>query len=141
VVEDLGFRPVESPSDAWGALGFEPVALRVPDGYTVVEQGYCDPRVSAGDREPEAAFVTLLSDGPNSLLITQTSRPGRGDTMYPVDSDEPDAPHEVDLGGRRATLYTDASGGQLTLARRDVLVSVEGNVSGEALVAFGNTIQ
>lgn len=141
VVEDLGFRPVDSPSDAWGALGFEPAILTVPAGYALVEQGYCDPQVSAGDREPEAAFVTLLSDGTNSLLITQTSRPGLGDTMYPIDSDEPDAPHEVDLGGRRAMLYGDASGGQLTLARRDILISVEGNVSSEALIAFGNTIQ
>lgn len=141
VVEDLGFRPVKSAGDAWAALGFEPVMLRVPAGYTVAEQGYCDPRVSAGDREPEAAFVTLLSDGASSLLITQTSRPGLGDTMYPVDSDEPDAPREVDVDGRRALLYGDASGGQLTLARRDILISVEGNVSGEALIAFGNTIQ
>jgi len=141
VVEDLGFRPVESPSDAWGALGFKPAVLSVPDGYKVVEQGYCDPLVSAGDREPEAAFVTLLSNGSSSLLITQSARPGLGDTMYPVDSDEPDAPRAVDLAGRRAMLYSDASGGQLTLARRDILISVEGNVSSEALIAFGNTIQ
>ncbi len=141
VVEDLGFRPVDAPSDAWGALGFEPAVLGIPAGYTVVEQGYCDPNVPAGDREPEAAFVTLLSDGANSLLITQTARPGLGDTMYPVDSEEPDAPREVQIGGHSAMLYSDASGGQLTLARRDVLISVEGNVSGEELVAFGNTIR
>ncbi len=141
VVEDLGFRPVESPSDAWGVLGFEPAALSVPDGYAVVEQGYCDPSVSPGDREPEAAFVTLLSDGTSSLLITQTARPGLGDAMYTINSDEPEAPREVDLNGRRAILYSDATGGQLTLARRDVLISVEGNVSGEALIAFGTTIK
>jgi len=141
VVEDLGYRPVASPTDAWGVLGFEPVELAAPAGYTVLEQGYCDPGVSAGDREPEAAFVTLLSDGTDSLLVTQTSRPGLGDTMYPVGGEAPDAPRVVDVGGRAAMLYSDTTGGQLTLARRDILVSVEGNVSDETLIAFGNTIR
>lgn len=141
VVEDLGFRPVDSPADAGSELGFEPVVLTAPAGYEVVEQGYCDPQVSAGDREPEAAFVTLLSDGTSSLLVTQTSRPGLGDTVYPPDADDPDAPRVVDVGGRRAMLHSDAGGGQLTLARRDVLVSVEGNVSDEVLIAFGSTIK
>ena len=141
VVEDLGFRPVDAPAQAWGLLGFKPVSLGVPTGYQVLEQGYCDPSVSPGDREPEAAFVTLLSDGTNSLLVTQTLRPGLGDAMYPVPADEPDAPQEVDLGGHRAVVYSDAAGGQLTLARRDILICVEGNVPDEALIAFGNTIR
>lgn len=141
VVEDLGFRPVENPSQASGVLGFDPIPVTAPAGYRIAGQGYCDPSVSPGDREPEAAYVTLLVNGVNSMLVTQSHRPGLGDDMYPVSADEPDAPREIDLGGRRALIHNDPAGAQLMLARRDVLISVEANISDEALVAFGNTIQ
>lgn len=141
IVEDLGFRPVESPSRASDVLGFDPIPVTAPTGYRIAEQGYCDPRVSPGDREPEATYVTLLVNGANSMLITQSERPGLGDDMYPVTADEPDAPRVIDLGGRRALLHSDPVGAQLMLVRRDILISVEANISDEALVAFGNTIQ
>lgn len=141
VVEDLGFRPVQTTAEASSVLGFEPIAVTAPSGFRIAEQGHCDPRVSPGDREAEGAFVTLLTDGTDSLLITQTERPGLGDDMYPVSADEPDAPRAIDLSGHRAILATDPGGSQLMLARRDILLSVEANISDEALIAFGNTIQ
>lgn len=141
VVEDLGFRPVDDPADAWSILGFRPVAVTPPAGYTVEVQGYSDHRVSPGDREPEAASVTMMTDGASTLLVTQTQRPGIADVMFAATGDESDAPREIDLGGRRALIHSDALGGELMFVSRDILVTVEGNVSNEVLTMFARTIR
>jgi len=141
VVEDFGFRTVDAPAEAASILGFRPLTVGIPDGYSLAEQGFCDPSVSAGDREPEAAFVTMLTDGENTMLVTQVRRAGLGDTIYPVQAGEPDAPREIQVSGKRALIHTEETGGQLLLARRDILVTVEGNVGDDALIALGRAIR
>lgn len=141
IVEDLGFRPVADSSESPAIIGFRPLAVTVPIGYRVAEQGYCDPSVSPGDREAESAFVTKLCKGSSTILVTQTRRPGLGDVMYSVAADEPDAPRQIDVAGRRALIHSDESGGQLMLARRDILVTVEGNVTDEELTAVGAAVR
>ena len=141
VVEDLGFRAVSTPAEASDVIGFRPVTVSIPAGYQLDEQGYCDPRVSPGDREAEAAFVTKLFKGSSTILVTQTQRPGLGDVIYAVPADEPDAPRMIDVAGRRALIHSDESGGQLMLARRDILVTVEGNVADNELTAVGRMIR
>ena len=56
-VEDLGFRAVEDPSAAEAVIGFAPLQVPAPDGFSADVQGYVDPRVPNGDAPAEGAFV------------------------------------------------------------------------------------
>ncbi len=130
-VEDLGFRPGVSAQAAAREIGFTPLDVPAPEGFSADLEGYVDPRVPNGDAPAEAAYVSLFSRRPAGVIVTQVARPGTGDSFVPADADEGSS-KRVEVGGRPAVFFGDPVRPRLVFARRDVLVTVEGNLAESA---------
>lgn len=140
ITEDLGFRPVNDARSAADILGFAPLDVPVPEGFSADTQGYVDPGTPGGDAPLEAAFVSAFSNGGNGVIVTQIARPGVGDAFVPADSDA-GSYDAIQVGGKPAAVFRDAVDPRLVFARRDVLVTIEGNMSVPAMQAFAERIR
>ena len=107
-VEDLGFRPGVSAQAAAREIGFTPIDVPAPEGFSADVQGYVDPAVPNGDAPAEAAYVCLFSKRPAGVIVTQVARPGAGDSFVPAGTDEGSF-KRVEVGGRPAALFGDPS--------------------------------
>ena len=141
VTEDLGFRQVASPGAAAPAIGFVPLNVPTPDGFSADVQGYVDPAVSNGDSSPEAAFVTSFSNGTDGVLVTQVHRAGIGDAVPDAADEGPDPARAIIVAGHPAVVYDDGTRCQLVFARRDVLVTIEGALSESDMKAYAEQIR
>lgn len=141
VVEDLGFKHVDRVGQARGALGFMPLDVPVPSGYSRDVQGYADPGVPSGEGPAEAAFVTGCSDGTHGVIVTQTHRPDLNGSLPPAAEGEPEAAHLVDIGGAPALVATVPDGQQLTTVRGEILVTIEGALSESEITALAASIR
>lgn len=139
-VEDLGFRPVANAGSAAKAIGFVPADVPVPTGFSADVQGYVDPSVPNGDAPAEGAFVCAFSDGANGVIVTQVSRPGAGDSFAPAAADSGSF-ESIDVGGMPAALFPDAVHPRLVFVRRDVLVTIEGNLTESAMRELAERIR
>ena len=136
-VEDLGFRPVDSAGAARASLGFTPLAVTGPEGYTLGIQGYVDPAVSDPENPSPAAFITVFSNGLQQLLVTQTLRPDLKGSLASQMSEES---KQVDIGGQPAALTTGTTSRRILTLRGDVLVVVEGQLPESDLIRAANSI-
>jgi outer membrane lipoprotein-sorting protein len=139
-VEDLGFRPGVSAQAAAREIGFMPLDVPVPEGFSADVRGYVDPRVPNGDAPAEAAYVCLFSKCPAGVIVTQVARPGMGDSFVPADTDEGSS-KRVEVDGRPAEFFDDAVRPRLVFADRDVLVTIEGNLTESELMEFAEQIR
>ena len=139
-VEDLGFQTVAVASSAASAIGFAPLNVPVPTGFSADVQGYVDPSVPNGDAPAEGAFVCAFSDGPNGVIVTQVARPGAGDSFVPA-AEDADSFDRVEVGGRPAAFFDDPARPRLVFARRDVLVTIEGNLGQSQMTEFAERIR
>ncbi len=141
VVEDLGFRDVASAGAAQAAVGFSPLEVAVPSGFSLAQQGYVDSTVPNGDAAAEPSFVSAFSNGTDGVLVTQVLRSGLGDAVPAAATEGPDAPERVVVDGKPALSYQDAFRRQLVFARRDVLVTIEGSLSESAMEELAGRIR
>ena len=141
VTEDLGFREVTSPGAAAAKIGFMPLCVAHPQGFSLDEQGFVDPGIPGGDAGSEAAFVQAFSNGVDRVLITQVHRAGLGDSVPAAASEGPDPATATSVAGHPAVAYDDGSRCQLVLARRDILVTIEGQMSESNMKAFAEQIR
>ena len=141
ITEDLGFRQVASAGAASAAIGFIPLSVPSPRGFSVDTQGYVDPAVPNGDAPAEAAFVTAFSNGTDGVLVTQVRRAGIGDAVPDAADEGPDPAHATTVGGHPAVIYDDGTRCQLMFARRDLLVTLEGALSESNMRAFAEQIR
>ena len=139
-VEDLGFRPGVSAQAAAREIGFTPLDVPAPEGFSADLEGYVDPRVPNGDAPAEAAYVSRFSRRPAGVIVTQVARPGTGDSFVPADADEGSS-KRVEVDGRPAVFFGDPVRPRLVFARRDVLVTVEGNLAESAMTEFAEQIR
>jgi len=141
ISEDLGFREVASAAQAVSAVGFEPLTFDAPVGYAMSVQGYVDTTVPSGESPAEAAYVASLASGTDGLLVTQVRREGLGDDAPEATDEGPDPAAAITVGGHRAVIYDDGVRRQLVMARRDVLVTIEGRLSESNMRAFAETVR
>jgi outer membrane lipoprotein-sorting protein len=141
VTEDLGFREVASPATAVATIGFTPLSVLSPQGFSAGVQGYVDPSVPTGDAPAEAAFVSSFSNGTDDVLVTQARRTSIGDAVPPGAHDGPDPARAISVAGHPAVIYDDGMRRQLVFARRDVLVTIEGEMSESSMRAFAEQIR
>jgi outer membrane lipoprotein-sorting protein len=139
--EDLGFRPVGSARSAVAAIGFVPLNVTAPRGFSAGTQGYVDPTVPNGDAPAEAAYVSTFSSGTDSVLVTQVHREGIGDAVPSAAVEGPDPAQAITVGGHPAAIYDDGTRCQLVFARKDVLVTIEGELSESNMRAFAEQIR
>jgi hypothetical protein len=85
--------------------------------------------------------VSSLSKGTEGLLVTQARREGIGDAVPDAADEGPEPARSITVGGKPAVIYDDGSRRQLLLARRDVLVTIEGTMSESSMKAFAETIR
>ena len=140
VVEDLGFRNA-SAARATAAIGFSPLSVPVPNGFSLDQQGYVDSKVPNGDAPTVPSFVSAFSNGLDGVVVTQVLRPGLGDSVPAAATEGPDAPASITVGGKPAIYYEDAFRRQLVFARGDILVTVEGSMSESAMEELAGSIR
>lgn len=140
IVEDLGFRPAGNMESVAGEIGFTPFDVPVPAGFSADVQGYIDPSVPNGDAPAEGAFVCAFSEGGNGVIVTQVSRPGAGDSFVPAAVDDGSF-ERVDVGGMPAAFFQDATHPRLVFVRRDVLVTIEGDLTESAMRELAESIR
>lgn len=139
-VEDLGFRPVGSAGAAASEIGFAPFNVPTPAGFSVDAQGYVDPSVPNGEAPAEGAFVCAYSDGADGVIVTQVSRPGAGDSFAPA-AEDAGSFERVDIAGMPAAFFPDPVHPRLVFVRRDVLVTIEGNLTESAMKELAERIR
>lgn len=131
-IEDLGFRSVDSAASAADSIGFVPLESPTPRGFSLDAQGYIDPAVPNGDAPAEAAFVSAYSNGPLGVIVTQVARPGAGNSFVPTATDSGSSAR-IEVGGQPAAVFRDAAHPRIVFVRRDVLVTVEGDLTESAM--------
>ena len=143
VVEDLGFREtsnMRSARSARSALGFSPLEVELPAGYSAGVQGFIGADASAGG----ASYVTSFARGTRGLLVTQVHRDGlSGDVTIADDGGvgtETDGAQAVSVGGRAAVYFADRAAPRLQFAVGDVLLTVEGPVGLQEMLRVAENV-
>jgi outer membrane lipoprotein-sorting protein len=139
ITEDLGFREA-SATLAQPVIGFAPCDVPALPGYTADTSGYTDPRSKTGEGPVEAAYITAFSNGTSGVIVTQVLRPGAGEFLA-SGSSSADGAEKVDLDGTTGLYYADAAHPQLVFVRRDILVTVEGNLPLSAMMDLAQGIR
>lgn len=133
-VEDLGFRSTELRSAPRALLGFAPRELKAPAEWELLESGYTEP-VTLADGAPNApAWISHYATPSGPVLVTQ-SRAHKGFLFSRASGDGTDAPLMTEIGGRPVAYYADQWRTHATMHVDDVLVSVEGMLPADAVLA------
>lgn len=134
-IEDLGFRPTGGPRLAARQIGFTPLALPAPTGFTAGTQGYIDPEAPIGG----GSYIASFERGTQGVLVTQVRRDGLGEDTE-LTGDDPragsDGPTQVSIKGRTALYFADRTAPRLQFAVGDVLLTIEGPLGMQAMVSM-----
>ncbi|MBE0416888.1 MAG: hypothetical protein IBX63_03900 [Coriobacteriia bacterium] len=134
VVEDLGFRSTGIRSVPHTLLGFTPRELEMPAGWELLESGYIDP-VARADGAPDApVWISQYATPVGPILLTQ-SPAHEGFVLSGVSGDGTDGPLMTEIGGRPVVYYADQWRTHATMHVDDVLVSVEGMLPADDVLA------
>ena len=140
VVEDLGFRETSDPHAARSALGFSPLAVELPEGYSAGVQGFIEADAPAGS----GSYVSSFARGTKGLLVTQVHRDGLNGDVTIADGSgagtQADSAQAVSVGGRAAAYFADRAAPRLQFAVGDVLLTIEGPVRLQEMLRVAENI-
>ncbi len=134
VVEDLGFRTSDPGSPPLALLGFSPHHLDAPIEWELLESGYTDGDIRADGAGGAPTWISFYDTADGPVLVTQS--PGHTTFEITRDSgDGTDAPLFAEVAGHTVAYYTDPWRTHATVEIDGVLVSIEGMLPAEDLLA------
>jgi outer membrane lipoprotein-sorting protein len=131
--EDLGFRPA-TLSSAPVALGFAPREFAAPAEWRLAESGYIDPLTPSEDGPSTPVWISRYETASGPILVSQSPAP-EGFFLAPDSGDGTDGPLLAEVAGNRVAYYTDPWRTHAMMHVDDVLVTVEGMVSADVVLA------
>jgi len=137
--EDLGFRPTDGPPAARRHVGFCPLVVPLPTGFSAGVQGYIDPQAAVGG----GSYIASFERGTEGVLVTQMRRDGL-DGAVGIASDERETGGpgqlQVSVDGRPAVFFPDTTAPRLQFAVGDVLLTIEGPLSMQDMLALAEKV-
>jgi len=137
--EDLGFRPTDGPISARRHVEFTPLAVPLPAGFSAGVQGYIDPKAAVGG----GSYIASFQRGTEGVLVTQVRRDGLDGAVRAASTDgETDGvgQSQVSVDGRPAVFFADPTAPRLQFAVHDVLLTIEGPLSMQDMLALAEKI-
>lgn len=132
-IEDLGFRSTDVRS-APALLGFTPREFSAPDGWWLLDSGYLDPKAAFDGAPDTPTWISHYATPVGPVLVTQ-SAVDEEFVLSPEAGDGTEGPLLTEVGGHRVAYYADLWRTHATMHLDDTVVSVEGVVSSETVLA------